>query len=204
MIILPGSTPRSRVRFHFPYCLNSLPPASASLLDHRSFVRFWAARVAAVFAYQMQAVAVGWQIYALTGSMLDLGLVGLAQFLPSVALLLVVGHVADRYDRRRIVGFCQLIEGGAAVLLAVLSASGRINEQAIFALIAVIGAARAFEMPTQQTLLPSLVPARLLSRATSCIPGPGGLDCCARRRRSARSGRRSGSRTTHCSGAPGR
>jgi MFS family permease len=137
------------------------------LLDHGSFVRFWAARLAAVFAYQMQAVAVGWQIYALTGSVFDLGLVGLAQFLPSVVLLLVVGHVADRYDRRRIVGFCQLIEGGAAVLLAVLSASGRINEHAIFALIAVIGAARAFEMPTQQTLLPSLVPARLLSRAVA-------------------------------------
>ena len=66
------------------------------MLDHGSFVRFWAARLAAVFAYQMQAVAVGWQIYALTGSVFDLGLVGLAQFLPSVALLLVVGHVADR------------------------------------------------------------------------------------------------------------
>jgi MFS family permease len=98
---------------------------------------------------------------------LDLGLVGLAQFLPSVALLLVVGHVADRYDRRRIVGLCQLVEGGAAAMLALLSASGRISEHAIFVLIAVIGAARAFEMPTQQTLLPSLVPARLLSRAVA-------------------------------------
>src|SRR5438046_3932707 len=145
MIILRGSTPRSRVRFLFLYSLPSSPPASASLLDHGSFVRFWAARLAAVFAYQMQAVAVGWQIYSLTGSVLDLGLVGLAQFLPSVALLLVVGHVADRYDRRRIVCLCQLIECGAAVLLAALSASGRINEQAIFALIAVIRAARAFE-----------------------------------------------------------
>jgi MFS family permease len=147
--------------------LHSPPPASASLFDHRSFVRFWAARLAAVFAYQMQAVAVGWQIYALTGSVFDLGLVGLAQFLPSVALLLVVGHVADRYDRRRIVGLCQLVEGGAALLLALLSASDRISEHAIFALIAVIGAARAFEMPTQQTLLPSLVPPRLLSRAVA-------------------------------------
>jgi MFS family permease len=147
--------------------LHNSPPASASLVDHPSFVRFWAARLAGVFAYQMQAVAVGWQIYALTGSVLDLRLVGLAQFLPSVALLLVVGHVADRYDRRRIVGLCQLVEGGAAAMLALLSASGRISEHAIFVLIAVIGAARAFEMPTQQTLLPSLVPARLLSRAVA-------------------------------------
>jgi len=147
--------------------LHNSPAASASLFDHRSFLRFWFARLASVFAYQMQAVAVGWQIYALTGSVLDLGLVGLAQFLPSVALLLVVGHVADRYDRRRIVGLCQLVEGGAAATLALLTASDRISEHAIFALIAVIGAARAFEMPTQQTLLPALVPARLLSRAVA-------------------------------------
>src|SRR5437762_8919666 len=82
---------------------------STALLAHRSFVRFWIARLTGGFANQMQAVAVGWQVYALTGSALDLGLVGLAQFLPSVVLLLVVGHVADRYDRRHIVGLCQLI-----------------------------------------------------------------------------------------------
>jgi MFS family permease len=147
--------------------LDNPPPATASLFDHPSFVRFWCARAAGVVAYQMQAVAVGWQIYALTGSVLDLGLVGLAQFLPSVALLLVVGHVADRYDRRRIVGLCRLVEGAASSVLALLSASGRISEHAIFVLIALIGAARAFEMPTQQTLLPALVPTRLLSRAVA-------------------------------------
>jgi MFS family permease len=141
--------------------------ASASLFAHRSFLRFWVARLASVFAYQMQAVAVGWQIYALTGSVLDLGLVGLAQFLPSVALLLVVGHVADRYDRRRIVALCQVVEAGAAATLVLLTVSDEISEYAIFALVAVIGAARAFEMPTQQTLLPALVPARLLSRAVA-------------------------------------
>ncbi len=140
---------------------------SASLLAHRSFVRFWIARLTGGFANQMQAVAVGWQVYTLTGSALDLGLVGLAQFLPSVALLLVVGHVADRYDRRRIVGLCQLVEGAAAVTLAALSATGTISEHAIFALVAVVGAARAFTIPTQQTLLPALVPAALLPRAVA-------------------------------------
>jgi MFS family permease len=147
--------------------LETLPASSGSLLVHRSFVRFWTARLAAVLAYQMQAVGVGWQIYALTGSVLDLGLVGLAQFLPSVVLLLVVGHVADRYDRRRIVALCQLVEGAAASLLALLSVSGRITEHEIFALVALIGAARAFEMPTTQTLLPSVVPTRMLSRAVA-------------------------------------
>jgi len=140
---------------------------STALLAHRSFVHFWIARLTGGFANQMQAVAVGWQVYALTGSALDLGLVGLAQFLPSVALLLVVGHVADRYDRRHIVGLCQLIEASAALTLSVLSIRGTITEHAIFALVAVIGAARAFTLPTQQTLLPSLVPAGLLSRAVA-------------------------------------
>jgi MFS family permease len=143
------------------------PTDTASLLAHRSFVRFWVARLTGGFANQMQAVAVGWQVYALTGSALDLGLVGLAQFLPSVALLLVVGHVADRYDRRWIVGVCQIIEAGAALTLAILSLRGTITEHAIFAIVAVIGAARAFTLPTQQTLLPSLVHASLLPRAVA-------------------------------------
>jgi MFS family permease len=159
-------------------------PASSetrALLAHRSFVRFWIARLTGGFANQMQAVAVGWQMYALTGSPLDLGLVGLAQFAPSVILLLVVGHVADRYDRRWVVGLCQLVEASAATTLAVLSLRGTISEHAIFGLVAVSGAARAFVMPTQQTLLPSLVPASVLPRAvaanatagqTAIIAGP--------------------------------
>jgi MFS family permease len=121
----------------------------------------------------MQAVAIGWQVYALTGSVLDLGLVGLAQFLPSVALVLVVGHVADRHDRRRILAWCQRTEAAAAATLALLSITGTITEQAIFALVAVIGAARAFEMPTQQTLLPALVPASVLSRAVAANASAG-------------------------------
>jgi MFS family permease len=154
---------------------------TGALLAHRSFVRFWLARVAGGFANQMQAVAVGWQMYALTGSPLDLGLVGLAQFAPSVILLLVVGHVADRYDRRWVVGTCQVVEASAATMLAVLSFRGTITEHAIFALVALAGAARAFVMPTQQTLLPSLVPSHVLPRAvaanatagqTAIIAGP--------------------------------
>jgi MFS family permease len=98
-----------------------------------------------------------------------------------VILLLVVGHVADRYDRRWVVGVCQLVEASAATTLAVLSFRGTISEHAIFALVALAGAARAFVMPTQQTLLPSLVPESVLPRAvaanatagqTAIIAGP--------------------------------
>ena len=82
----------------------------ASLLRQRSFVLFWCARVAATMANQMLAVAIGWQLYDLTGSALNLGLVCLVQFVPVVPLSLFVGHVADRYDRRLVVRTCQIVE----------------------------------------------------------------------------------------------
>jgi MFS family permease len=160
-------------RRSFARIVSSPAPTSSSVFKHRSFRQFWIARVTAVVAYQMQGVAVGWQIYSLTGSALDLGLVGLAQFLPSVALLLVAGHVADRHDRRRIISWCQRTEAAASLTLALLSVTGAVTEHAIFALVAIIGAARAFEMPTQQTLLPMVVPASLLPRAVAANASAG-------------------------------
>ena len=142
-------------------------PEDDSVFAHRSFVCLWFARVASIIAYQMLTVAVGWQVYALTASALDLGLVGLVQFLPSFALVLVVGHVADRLDRRRILCVCQLGGLAVAATLAVGSAMGWVTERVIFALVFVIGCMRAFEMPTMQALLPALVPLRLLPRAVA-------------------------------------
>jgi MFS family permease len=153
----------------------------ATLLAQRPFVLFWLARVFAMIAHQMLAVGVGWQMYTLTGRAFDLGLVGLAQFLPSFFLVLVAGHVADHFDRRRVLQLCMVAEAAAALGLAVASALGVITEHAIFALIFVVGAARAFQMPTMQALLPALVPPALLSRAiaanasasqTAIIAGP--------------------------------
>ena len=138
-----------------------------SVFAHRSFVYLWFARVATIIAYQMLAVGVGWQVYSLTGSALDLGLVGLVQFLPSLALVLVVGHVADRFDRRRILCASQFVALFAAAALALGSAMSWITEHAIFALVFVIGCSRAFEMPTLQAMLPALVPLRLLPRAVA-------------------------------------
>jgi MFS family permease len=86
------------------------PDSHTSTLQHTPFKKFLCARVFSSIAFQMQAVAVGWQIYALTGSAWYLGLVGLAQFLPMFMLTLVVGHVADRYDRRMVVRVCQTVE----------------------------------------------------------------------------------------------
>src|SRR5258707_9308716 len=107
------------------------PPA---LLEHRSFVAYWCARTATNGAYQMQAVAIGWQVYELTGSAFDLGLVGLVQFVPVVRLALIVGHVADRYDRRTVVRTCHVIEGVAAALLAIGSAPRCLTKEPTLAL----------------------------------------------------------------------
>jgi MFS family permease len=128
---------------------------------------FWSARVSSSLAYQMLAVAVGWQIYALTGSPLYLGLVGLAQFLPLFLLTLVVGHVADRYDRRLIVRVCQAVQGLGAFMLAAGTVTGWLNKELILVLVFVMGGSRAFEMPAGQALLPNLVSARLFSRAVA-------------------------------------
>jgi len=87
----------------------------------------------------MLAVGVGWQVYALTGSALDLGLVGLAQFIPSFLLMLVAGHVADRFDRRRVLQACMVVEALAALGLCIGSASSLLTAHAIFALIFVVG-----------------------------------------------------------------
>jgi len=124
-------------------------------------------------AYQMLTVAVGWQVYSLTGSALALGFVGLVQFLPAFALVLVVGHAADRFDRRHVLRVCQLVAIVAVVTLATGSAMGWITEHTIFALVFVVGCARAFEMPTMQALLPALVPLRLLPRAVASSASAG-------------------------------
>lgn len=125
-------------------------------------------------------------MYEITGSAWYLGLVGLAQFLPLFLLTLVVGQVADRYDRRLIAGLCQLVQGLAACALAVASFGGWQSKESILAIVLAAGAARAFEMPTMQALLPGLVPAPFIPRAvtasasalqTASIVGPalGGL-----------------------------
>jgi MFS family permease len=161
-------------------------PTGPSLLRHRPFALFWVARGCTTIAFQVQGVAVGWQIYSLTGSPFYLGLVGLAQFLPMFLLTLAVGHVADRYDRRIVVRACQIVEGLAVGALAFGSFMGWQSKEGLLATVFVIGAARAFEGPTMHALVPGLVPGPLIPRAvalsssahqTATILGPalGGL-----------------------------
>ncbi|AXK38831.1 MFS transporter [Crenobacter cavernae] len=142
-----------------------LPADTPALRHHRPFLAFWFARVFTTGGFQMLSVAIGWQMYALTGSALDLGLVGLVQFLPRVLLVLVTGDVADRFDRRRVLGVSLLVQAAVAFWLAAGSAGLSVSRELIFFLAAVIGTARSFDMPTMQALLPNVVPPKLLSPA---------------------------------------
>jgi MFS family permease len=156
---------------------SSAPPPATALshapFSYPAFRLFWFARLSTTFAYQMFGVAVGWQIYDLTRSAYVLGLVGLAQFLPSVVLVLASGHIADRYDRRRVVRACQAVEALVALSLSVMAAMGHASIQPIFLCVVVIGAMRAFETPTLQALLPSLVPPEVLPRAVALSSSAG-------------------------------
>ena len=137
------------------------------LLGNRKLLLLLCSRVSSTLAYQVLAVAVGWQIYALTGSPFYLGLVGLAQFLPMFLLTLIAGHVVDRYDRRVVIRTCQFIEGAGVAVLAAGSFSGWLNGEAILGIAFVVGAARTFENPGTQALLPNLVPGGLFPSAVA-------------------------------------
>ncbi|WP_028218277.1 MFS transporter [Paraburkholderia oxyphila] len=141
--------------------------APGRLARNRGFQRLWGARVLASMSFQMLAVAMGWHVYALTKSAFALGLVGLSQFLPMFLLTLVVGHVADRYDRRRIAAVCQGVECAAALIFACGTFGGWLSAPVIYALAACVGAARAFESPAMSSLLPAVVPRAQLPTATA-------------------------------------
>lgn len=141
------------------------PTLRFSLVHNRQLFRFIIARAAATIAYQIMSVAIGWQMYELTHSALDLGLVGFAQFIPSLLLVLYVGHVADRYDRRRIISLAQCAEAAALFGLVVTSLLNGISRESIFLFLVVMGTARAFEFSTLQTLIPALVEPEVLPQA---------------------------------------
>lgn len=140
---------------------------SQGVLAIRNFRLFIASRFVANIAIQMQGVAVGWQVYSHTGDVLHLGMVGLAQFLPFVALVLFAGQVADRHDRRLILAICFIVELLCAVMLMLYSLSGAREVWPVFAILALFGAARAFAMPCGQAMVINLVPADQFSRAVA-------------------------------------
>ncbi|MDO9413434.1 MAG: MFS transporter [Pseudolabrys sp.] len=140
---------------------------AGGLIQQRPFVLFWLARIAATIGYQMMALVIGWKIYEITGSAFDLGVVGLILFIPAVLLTLLVGHSADRYDRRRIVQIAQSVYAVAAVLVTAGTYFELLSRELLFFAVFMIGCARAFELPTGHALVPAMVPTRLLPRAVA-------------------------------------
>ena len=140
-------------------------PTFRDLLAQRPFLRLWAARLAGTSANQMLMVALGWQMYELTGSAWDLGLIGLYQFIPALTLTLWARHVVDRHHRGRIVALCLAAQCVAALVLMSASRGHWASRELLLGMSLVFGAVRAFQMTAQQALTPALVPMRLLQRA---------------------------------------
>jgi MFS family permease len=144
----------------------------SDLLRLQNFMRMWLARLSSTAGQQMLMVAVGWQMYELTGSAWDLGLVGLYQFAPALLLTLVAGHAADRLHRGRIIAACLLVQ--AVVAFTLMSATlgwgtggAWVGRDLLLGLSVMLGMARAFQMPAQQAIAPLLVPAAIMPRATA-------------------------------------
>jgi MFS family permease len=138
---------------------------SVSLLENASFRRYWLGETATVVAYQMLVVAVAWQMYELTDSPLSLGLIGLVQVTPYFVFVLLAGHVADVYDRRRVALGAQVVQLAVAAGYALATITGTLTPLLIYAGSFCIGTAQAFQSPSVRALLPSLIGRERLSQA---------------------------------------
>ncbi len=152
--------------------MSTLAPTSAgALLRQPSIIFFLLSRSLSRFSSQIGAVAIGWQVYDLTGRAFDLGMVGLVQFLPTALLVFVAGHAADRFERKRVIQVCQVVEALTALFLAWGSYAGWLTEVHIFIATFVLGTAGAFESPATAALLPLVAPQGTLQRATALSSG---------------------------------
>jgi MFS family permease len=153
---------------------NSIQPDHIPAVDPRfeafsypAYRNFWVARFLSAFAIQMLAVAVGWQIYDLTRNPLDLGLIGLSQFAPAVVLVLITGAAADRFGRRNIMLLSETAFFIVALGLFLLTWHGLTSPVPVFALLVLMGIARAFYGPATSSLVVNLVPERVFPNAVS-------------------------------------
>jgi len=147
--------------------MTSAPASARAPFAHRDFRLYMGVRFLGTVASLMLSVAVGWEVYARTRDPFALGLVGFFQFLPAILLSLVTGHVADRFDRRRVVAVCY----GALVVISVLlylqSRFVHGSVWPIYSVMALFAVARAFAQPAAQALVPDLVPPELFGRAVA-------------------------------------
>jgi MFS family permease len=143
------------------------PTGRLGVLRDRNLSFYLSARFLGTLAVQMQSVAVGWQVYQITHSLFDLGLIGLAQFAPFLVLILWAGHVADTHNRRTIVLLCMATQLLCSLLLAAFTLSGSHVVWPVYAILVLYGSARAFSMPAQQAVLRNLVSTKDFSQAVA-------------------------------------
>jgi MFS family permease len=143
------------------------PSGGLAVLRNRNLSFYLSSRFLGTVAVQMQSVAVGWQVYQLTGSLFALGLIGLAQFAPFLLLILWAGHVADTHNRRRIVLLCMATQLVCSALLLAFTLTGSHVVWPVFAILVLYGSARAFMMPASQAVLRNLVPNQEFGQAVA-------------------------------------
>ena len=134
-------------------------------MSYPAFRAFVCQRLFTTLGTSIQSVIVGWHIYAITGRTLDLGLVGLAQFLPNAGLALFAGQLADRVDRRIVMRGSLLAQMACSLALILLTLRGGNDVLPIYAVLVVFGAARAFMSPASQSIIPRLVDKEALGGA---------------------------------------
>ena len=160
--------------------------AGRAAFTHPGFVLFELARFLIVAAVEMQAVAVGWQVYEITKRPLDLGYVGLAQFLPGILLFPISGHVSDRFQRRNVLSACYAGYAMCFALLLMLTARSAPSISSIYVVLVLIGIVRSFNSTASRAILPQLVPeehfpnavawnATIFQTATILGPALGGI-----------------------------
>jgi MFS family permease len=153
------------ISFHFMSLIS--PTGRLGVLRNRNLAFYLSARFLGTLAVQMQSVAVGWQVYQITHSLFDLGLIGLAQFAPFLVLILWAGHVADTHNRRTIVLWCLGTQLLCSLLLVLFTLSGSTVVWPVYAVLVLYGSARAFMMPAQQAVLRNLVSTQEFSQAVA-------------------------------------
>jgi MFS family permease len=147
--------------------MSSMSSSGFAVLRNKNYTLYLAARILGTLAVQMQSVAVGWQVYQITGSLFDLGLIGLAQFAPFLVLILLAGHTADRYNRRNIIALCLATQLLCSLLLLAFTLSGSHVVWPVFATLVLFGSARAFMMPASQAVVRNMVPTESYSQAVA-------------------------------------
>src|SRR5258707_1902006 len=149
---------------------------------HPDFLKYTLARFMLVVSLEMLSVAVGWQVYEITHRPLDLGYVGLAQFLPGIVLFLFAGHAADLFDRRILLMWCYAGFALCSAFLLLISWRAPQSVHLIYAVLAVMGSVRSFNFPSSLAILPQLVPEEHFANAVAwnssifqiaTIDGPG-------------------------------